>query len=158
MNNPIPKIWVVDDSPDDQALMKRALKIAAISNPVVYFEDGSAVISSLKALVSEKSEDLPALVFLDLNMPGKSGHDVLEWIRERRNLQKVVVIVLTTSDQPFDLQKAYRLGANSYLVKPASAQQLVDLINAFKWYWLQFNRFPPATPESESVKAANEEA
>jgi CheY-like chemotaxis protein len=82
-------------------------------------------------------------VFLDLKLPIMMGLEVLDWIRKQSVLEDVVVVVLTSSNEPSDLKQAYRLGANSYIVKPPSADQLLDLAKAFKWYWLEFNQFPP---------------
>jgi CheY-like chemotaxis protein len=84
---------------------------------------------------------LPAVIFLDLKLPLKSGHDVLNWIRNQKRFSAIVVVVLTSSDHPSDIQKAYHLGANSYLVKPPTADELIDLAKAFKWYWLEYNEF-----------------
>jgi DNA-binding response OmpR family regulator len=83
----------------------------------------------------------PALVFLDLKLPFNSGHDVLAWIRDEAALVELVVVILTSSDEPSDIERAYKLGANSYLVKPPSLVQLRDLAKSFKWYWLQYNQF-----------------
>jgi two-component system response regulator len=65
----------------------------------------------------------------------------LSWIRSQEALESVVVVVLTSSDEPEDVAKSYKLGANSYLVKPPTSDQLLDMAKAFKWYWLQYNEF-----------------
>ena len=83
-------------------------------------------------------------VFLDLKLPLKSGHEVLAWIRDQKEFESTVVVVLTSSDEPSDVSRCYKLGANSYLVKPPTADQLLDLAKAFKWYWLHHNRFDTA--------------
>ena len=75
----------------------------------------------------------PAVVFLDLKLPFKSGHDVLAWIRNEAELVELVVVILTSSDEPSDIDRAYKLGANSYLVKPPTLMQLRDLAKSFKW-------------------------
>jgi CheY-like chemotaxis protein len=83
----------------------------------------------------------PSVIFLDLKLPLKSGHEVLSWIRRQEQFKSVVVVVLTSSDMPTDIKISYQLGANSYLVKPPTAQQLLDLAKAFKCYWLEHNQF-----------------
>ena len=83
----------------------------------------------------------PALGLLDLKLPFRSGHEVLAWIRNEAELNELVVVVLTSSDEPADVNQACKLGANSYLVKPPSLGQLPDLGKSFKWYWLQYNHF-----------------
>jgi CheY-like chemotaxis protein len=77
-------------------------------------------------------------------LPFISGHDVLAWIRRQPELQSLVIIVLTSSNESKDLSDCYSLGANSYIVKPPTAEQLEDLAKAFKWYWLEYNQFEGA--------------
>jgi CheY-like chemotaxis protein len=137
-------ILLVEDNEDDIFIMRRALQAAGISNPLHIAEDGEAAIRYLSGqgqYVDRSNFPLPGIIFLDLQLPYKSGHEVLGWIRERPELDKVVVIVLTSSEDQVDLKKAYALGANSYLVKPPTAEQLVDMNRAFGAYWLKYNRF-----------------
>ena len=137
-------ILLVEDNEDDVFLMKRALSEAGVKNPLEIVQDGQEAIDYLAG--QGKFEDracyrLPTLIFLDLKLPLKSGHDVLSWIRSQKNLDGIVVVVLTSSDEPGDVAKSYKLGANSYLVKPPSSEQLLDMAKAFKWYWLKYNEF-----------------
>lgn len=144
-------ILLVEDNEDDIFLMKRALKIAGISNRLCLAEDGQAAIDYLSGVgdyADRQTHPIPALIFLDLKLPLKRGLDVLAWIRGQRHLENLVVVVLTSSSEPTDLKEAYRLGANSYVVKPPTAEQLLDLAKAFKWYWLEFNQFEKATASS----------
>lgn len=141
-------ILLVEDNEDDVLLMRRALKAAGVRNPLYVVEDGQEAIDYLAGAgpFSDRVKfPLPHLVFLDLMLPLKSGHEVLEWIRQQPQLASTVVIVLTSSGAQSDLNKAYKLGANSYLVKPPTAEELVDLIKAFQWYWLQCNHFDPVS-------------
>ena len=140
-------ILLVEDNEDDVYLMKSALKEAGVTNPVHVVEDGQQAIEYLNGSgpFSDRTlHPLPAVVFLDLKLPFKSGHEVLAWIREQKHLRTVVVVVLTSSEHPTDINTSYRLGANSYLVKPPTAEELLRLAEAFKWYWLGYNRFEPA--------------
>jgi CheY-like chemotaxis protein len=137
-------ILLVEDNEDDVFLMKRALKGAAITNRLSVVEDGQQAMEYLSGAgvyADREAHPLPAIVFLDLKLPIKNGLDVLSWIRGQTALENLVVIVLTSSSEPSDLKEAYRLGANSYVVKPPTAGQLLDLAKAFKWYWLEFNQF-----------------
>jgi CheY-like chemotaxis protein len=140
-------ILLVEDNEDDIFLMKRALKNAGIINALHVVEDGQQAIDYLSG-AGEYSDrgahPLPALVFLDLKLPIKRGLEVLAWIKDQPELETLVVIVLTSSNEPPDVKEAYRLGANSYIVKPPTASQLLDLAKAFKWYWLEYNRFETA--------------
>jgi len=124
--------------------MKRALKGARVVNPLLVVEDGQEAVDYLSGAGKFADRDqypLPAVVFLDLKLPLISGHDVLAWIRRQRELESLVVIVLTSSNEPSDLNRCYALGANSYVVKPPTPEQLEELAKAFKWYWLEYNQF-----------------
>lgn len=137
-------ILLVDDSEDDVFFMQRALEAAAISNPVFVAEDGlkaTDYLSGTGQYSDRTAFPLPALIFLDLKMPGKKGLDVLAWLRQQEALRGIVVIILTSSQEPSDLRQAYRLGANSYLVKPSTTERLCELVRAVKAYWLEFNHF-----------------
>lgn len=137
-------ILLVEDNEDDVVLMRRALKEARITNPLMVLDNGEKAVNYLEGLGAfsdRKQYPLPAVVFLDLKLPLRSGHEVLEWIRRQPALQALVVVVLTASDEPSDIKRCYQLGANSYLVKPPTVDQLLDLAKAFKWYWLNYNRF-----------------
>lgn len=137
-------LLLVEDNEDDVFLMKRALKSARIVNPLLVVEDGQEALDYLGGAGKFADRDqypLPAVVFLDLKLPFISGHDVLAWIRRQKQLEFMVVIVLTSSNEASDLSRCYALGANSYLVKPPTPEQLDDLAKAFKWYWLEYNQF-----------------
>jgi CheY-like chemotaxis protein len=137
-------ILLIEDNEDDVFLMKRALKGARVVNPLFVVEDGREAVDYLGGagkFADRESYPLPAVVFLDLKLPFISGHEVLAWIRRQNNLESVVVIVLTSSNEASDLSRSYALGANSYLVKPPTPEQLEELAKAFKWYWLEYNQF-----------------
>ena len=134
-------ILLVEDNKDDVFLMKRALQSARFSNPVVVVETGPEAMDYLSGAGQYADRDsypMPAVVFLDLKLPFLYGHEVLAWIRKQRELESLVVIVLTSSNEASDLSRCYSLGANSYLVKPPTAEQLVALAKAFKWRWLEY--------------------
>ena len=151
-------ILLVEDNEDDVFLMKRALKGARIANPLHHVEDGQQAVDYLSGngpFADREKYPFPAVVFLDLKLPLKGGLEVLEWIRTQPHLENLVVLVLTSSNEPSDLKRAYGLGANSYLVKPPTAAQLLELAKAFKWYWLEFNRFEDSpTPSAPATGTA----
>ena len=137
-------ILLVEDNEDDVFLMRRALKGAHVVNPLHVVEDGQEAVDYLAGtgrFADRERYPLPAVVFLDLKLPYLSGHDVLAWIRRQKEFESLVVIVLTSSNEASDLSRCYALGANSYLVKPPTPDQLEDLAKAFKWYWLEYNQF-----------------
>jgi len=138
-------ILLVEDNEDDVFLMKRALKSAGIVNPLCVAEDGQKAIDYLQGtgeFANRTTYPLPALIFLDLKLPFVRGLDVLAWLRRDDRFKTIIVVVLTSSEEPSDLSNAYKLGANSYLVKPPTPQQLEELAKAFKLYWLEYNKIP----------------
>lgn len=140
-------ILLVEDNEDDVFLMKRALKDAEVRNPLQIAEDGQQAIDYLSGAgkyADRKTYPLPAVVFLDLKLPFKTGHEVLQWIRDHAEFETLIVIILSSSNEPNDLRTCYSLGANSYLVKPPTPEELRKLTKAFHNYWLEFNRFVAA--------------
>jgi len=136
-------ILLVEDNPDDLFLMKRALQSARIINPLIVVETGQEAMEYLDGVgkfADRDSYPIPAAVFIDLKLPLVFGHEVLAWIRRRKEFESVVVLVLTSSDRPSDLNRCYALGANSYLIKPPTAEQLEARAKAFKWQWLEYER------------------
>ena len=137
-------ILLVEDNEDDIFLMKRALQGARVRNRLYVVEDGQAAqdyLAGMGEYADRSSYPIPAVVFLDLKLPLISGHDVLAWIRRQKELESLVVIVLTSSNEAWDVSRCYALGANSYVVKPPTTEQLEELAKAFKWYWLEYNLF-----------------
>ena len=151
---PAHAILLVEDNEDDVFLMKHALAAAGVVNPVFVVETGQQAIDYLSG--AEGYQDrarfpMPAVVFLDLKLPLMSGHEVLAWIRAQRQLESLVVVVLTSSNEPSDVRRSYSLGANSYLVKPLSARQIIDLAKAFNWSWMQRAQPAPAVAGASAV-------
>lgn len=141
-------ILLVEDNEDDVFFLQNALKAASISNPVRVACDGQRAIDYLSGTgqyTDRKAFPLPALVLLDLKLPVKGGFEVLSWLRQQIPLRSLIVLILTSSSEPSDLTEAYRLGANSYLVKPSTSARLSELANAIKKYWLEFNSFDEST-------------
>jgi CheY-like chemotaxis protein len=142
-------ILLVEDNEDDVFLMKRAFKGAGILNPIQVVHDGEAVVRYLSGegeFADREKFPLPSVVFLDLKLPYLSGLEVLKWKSEQTDLPPVIFIVVTSSNEPTDLKTAYRLGASSYIVKPPTSEQLLEIIKAFRLYWLTCNSFPENRP------------
>ena len=139
-------ILLVEDSDDDVLLMERALRETGIANPLQRVANGQEAIDYLAATGPFADRDkypLPCMVLLDLQMPFKNGIEVLQWIRSQPALRALIVIVLTSSAHRKDVAAAYSMGARSYLVKPATARQLTELVEALKVYWIGYNEFAP---------------
>lgn len=138
-------ILLVEDNEDDAFLMKRALSDAGVECNLQIAEDGQQALDYLAGTgpyADRTAFPRPNIVFLDLKLPLKSGHEVLEWIRHEPALENLIVIVLTSSSEPVDVTRAYKLGANSYVVKPPTVRQLQELAEAFKLWWLKQNKSP----------------
>ena len=138
-------IALVEDNEDDLFFMKRALKSADIANPLQVLTNGTEAIGYLagRGGFSDRAKyPLPFLLLLDLKLQDMSGFEVLRWIKGDALLQNLAVIVLTTSGESRDIEMAYTLRANSFLVKPSGADRLLDLVIALKQYWFIHNGFP----------------
>ncbi|MBA4149146.1 MAG: response regulator [Verrucomicrobia bacterium] len=140
MNEEQTTILLADDDPNDVFLMKRAFKRAGYCNLLQVVQNGEEAVSYLVGdgcFQDRASFPLPSLVLLDLKMPRKSGLEVLKWIRSQNSgLRRVPVVVLTSSKQPVDVDRAYELGANSYLVKPVTFEKLLELVRTVNHYWM----------------------
>ena len=136
----------VEDEEDDVLFIQQAFKKAGITNPLKAVEDGQSAIDYLAGTgkyAERQQYPLPAMVLLDLNLPGQSGFDVLKWIRNHPELKRTIVVVICSSSQNLpDINAAYDLGANGYVVKPATFPGLVELAKAIRDYWLIFNQRP----------------
>jgi CheY-like chemotaxis protein len=147
-------ILLVEDDPNDILLMQRAFRKANLTNPLHVARDGLEAIEYLThqgkfADVSRYST--PILILLDLQMPRKNGLETLEWLRQQPGLKRLVVVVLTSSSEQADINRAYELGANSYLVKPGDFQTLVNLVSSLARYWLTANQIPDIPDEAHEV-------
>ncbi len=125
----------VDDDPNDTALMQAASRKAQVNFQLVNVSDGEEATAYLCA-AEDKSVSMPALVLLDMKMPGATGVEILRWIRQHPKLNRLPVIVLSGSELQDDIRKAYSEGANSYLVKPLGFEALVELIKNISSVWL----------------------
>jgi CheY-like chemotaxis protein len=131
-------ILLVEDTDDDVFFLKRALKSAEIPNPVQVATDGQQALDYLSgtgAYADRAAFPLPFLVLLDLKLPYVMGLDVLKWIRARRELDGIIVAVLTSSQQDHDITETTRLGGNFYFVKPPSKQKLTELMRSLAEHW-----------------------
>jgi CheY-like chemotaxis protein len=136
-------ILLAEDDPNDVLLMKRAFSRARLANPLKVVPDGEEAIAYLsgQGLYADRERyPFPLLVLLDLKMPKRNGIEVLEWIRNQPELKDLSVVVLTSSEEQPNIQKAASLGASSYLIKPAEFEDLVEMMRRLQGYWLLINR------------------
>ena len=138
-------ILLADDGEDDVTLVRRAFKKAGLLNPLQVVKDGDEAIAYLKGEGAYRNRlefPLPDLLLLDLKMPRKNGFEVLQWIRAQPSLSALRVVVLTSSEEVVDVNRAYQLGANSFLVKPVDFDHFVNVVHALQGYWLWMSRAP----------------
>jgi CheY-like chemotaxis protein len=140
-------ILLVEDDDNDVYFMKRAAQQAGILHSLQVAQDGQEALDYLGGLreyADRQRFPLPYLVLLDLKLPRVMGFEVLKWIRQQPELRTSIVIVLSSSELGPDIERAYQLGANSYLVKPSTPDELTEMITRIKHYWLELNRYAPA--------------
>jgi len=143
--NPVP-ILVADDDAQDTMLVKMAVERSALSLWLTSVKDGEEAIDYLMGrppFADRHAHPFPKLLLLDLKMPRVSGFDVLDFVRQQPGLRQLPIVIFSSSDDPKDIQRAYDGGANSYLCKPHSNEDLSALLKALEDYWCKFNHFPP---------------
>lgn len=131
-------ILLIEDNDDDVFAMKRALKLAGVTNPVQIVNDGQGARDYLLGQGEYADRDkypLPFIVFLDLKLPYVDGFEILAWMSRVPALSAIVVVVLTSSAEDRDHERAYALGARSYVVKPPTAEGLKDIFDSLSSYW-----------------------
>jgi DNA-binding response OmpR family regulator len=138
-------ILIAEDDANDVFLLQWAFSKSDIHVNLRFVEDGEAAIRYLESS-DQQQNPTPDLVLLDLKMPRLDGFDVLEWVRLQPRLKRLLVIVLTSSDSLLDVNHAYDLGANSYLVKPFYNEHLIKLVEYLQTYWLGINFAPECNP------------
>ena len=145
------RILIAEDDPGDAFLLQRAFSKSGFSFSLTFVHDGQEAIDYLSGTsrYADRSKyPIPDLLMLDLEMPRMDGFEVLQWLRHQPGLSRMLVIVLTSSDQTRDVNRAYELGANSYLVKPIELRDLENLANVVQSYWMGLNRRPEYTTEN----------
>jgi CheY-like chemotaxis protein len=135
----------VDDDSNDVMLLQHACRKAGMDINLLGVSDGDEAIAYLNGrdkFADREQFPLPRLILLDLKMPRLSGFEVLSWMRQDDKLKRLPVVVLTSSSHDADVNRAYDLGANSYLVKPVGFDALVEMVKAIHLYWLTLNERP----------------
>lgn len=132
-----PVILLVDDNPHDVVLIRLAFRKVGIIDSIQLVKDGAEAIRYINGegtYADRHQYPPPTLLLLDLKMPGANGFEVLKWIRAQESLESLVVVVMSGSRDDSDIQMAYQLGANSYLVKPTKFEDLVKMMESLKDY------------------------
>ncbi|TVR55041.1 MAG: response regulator [Puniceicoccaceae bacterium] len=134
-------ILLVEDNPDDIELTLRALSRHNLANRIQVIEDGETALAVLRQRV-ERVEPMPRVVLLDLKLPKVSGLEVLRQLKESETTRGVPVVVLASSREDSDLREAYRLGVNSYIVKPVEFVKFARAVSELGYYWVLLNELP----------------
>ena len=127
-------ILIVDDDTDDREIIRDAFEAALPEQEYVFIENGDKLLEYLN---ESTEENIPSLIMLDLNMPGKDGRETLKEIKRHHRLQQIPTIVFTTSSSIRDKQIVYNLGANCFITKPDTFNKLVELTTSISKLWLQ---------------------
>lgn len=138
-------ILLAKDNENDAMLVRRAIEIAGVKAKLQVVHDGQEAIdylSGTEPYADRSKHPFPRLMLLDLKMPRLDGFEVLKIVRGRLQIIQLPVIVLTNSENPSDIKRAYELGATSYFCRPDSVEGLDEMIHVLHAYWLKFNHFP----------------
>jgi CheY-like chemotaxis protein len=139
-------VLLVEDDVSDFRLIQRAFAKIKTGVPMIRLTQGDEAVSYLAGDAPYENRSLhpiPSVILLDIKLPRRSGFEVLEWIRTQESaLKRLPIIMLTSSNHEVDVNKAYELGVNSYLVKPSNSSELEQLVSKFQNYWLKLNEGP----------------
>lgn len=140
-------ILLVEDNPKDLELTLIALGKSNLANEVVTVRDGAEALDYLlcRGAYADRPKGNPAVVLLDLKLPKVNGLEVLEQIKQDPAVQAIPVVMLTSSREEPDLQRAYQLGANAYVVKPVGFKAFIDAIGDLGVFWAVLNEPPPGS-------------
>ena len=141
----IVEILLVEDNPDDLALTLRGLRKANLANHIQVARDGAEALEFVfceGAHAHRRIENGPKVILLDLKLPKVDGLEVLQRLKEDPRTKSIPVVVLTSSKEQNDIVESYRLGVNSYIVKPVNFERLAEAVQQLGMYWLLLNQPP----------------
>jgi len=138
-------ILLVEDNPAHAELVKRSLEGHPVANRIIHISDGETALNFLfrrGAFADPEKSPRPHVVLLDLRLPRVDGLEILKEIRTSAELEKLPVVILTTSEAEIDAARAYEYHANSFLVKPLDFDKFIRLMDDLGFYWLKWNYYP----------------
>lgn len=138
MNESSRPILLIEDNPMDVDLTKRAFARRKLANPILIARDGEEAVQWIGRW--EQGDDVPVVILLDLKLPKLSGLEVLRHIKAHPVFRTIPVVVLTTSSENSDVETAYELGANSYIIKPVDFDKFMDVAGQIELYWTVLNK------------------
>ena len=132
-------VLLVEDDLNDIFLVKRAFKMARLPEPLHVVTDGQEAINYLKGegkYANRQGYPIPKLIVMDIKMPRRTGFEVLEWVKgDGRPLRRIPIVIVSSSDNPDDINRAYELGANAYMVKPVNFKAVEHMFESITHYW-----------------------
>jgi CheY-like chemotaxis protein len=132
-------VLLVEDDLNDIFLVKRAFKMVRMHNPLQVVTDGQEAVNYLKGegkYSDRNAYPLPQLMVMDIKMPRRTGFEVLEWVKSGSgSLRRIPVVIVSSSENPADINRAYELGANAYMVKPVDFRAVEHLFDSITHYW-----------------------
>lgn len=139
-------ILLVEDDSNDILFIQRAFRRSDLENPTMQVvRDGDEAVAYLSGegdYANRNIYPLPGMILLDLKLPRRSGLEVLEWLRSQPVLKRIPVVILTSSKEHIDVNRAYDIGVNSYLLKPVNYKALNEMIKTLNAFWLGLNCYP----------------
>lgn len=140
-------ILQVEDSADDARLLQLIFQKAGVSNHIITVPNGEEAVCYLKgegAYADRTRFPMPGVLLIDLKLPGISGFDVLEWVKQQPSLKEILLVGLSGHDEISQIGRLYKLGARSFLTKPVNLAEIMNLIKAFTGHWtlVQSNELP----------------
>jgi CheY-like chemotaxis protein len=139
MDNPRFTVLLVEDDLNDIFIVKRAFKITNLPTPLQVVTDGQDAISYLRGegkYADRNAFPLPHLIVMDIRMPRRTGFEVLEWVKSSdQPLRRIPIVIVSSSKNPADINRAYELGANAYMVKPMNFRDVEHLFETITHYW-----------------------
>jgi CheY-like chemotaxis protein len=138
-------ILLVEDDSNDILFIQRAFRRSKLENPIQVVRDGDEAVEYLAGsgdYADRNLYPLPGMILLDLKLPRRSGLEVLEWLKQQPIIKRIPVVILTSSKENIDIDRAYDIGVNSYLLKPVNHNALNDMIETLNAFWLRLNCYP----------------
>lgn len=138
-------ILLVEDSPTDILLTREALESSKLLNRLHVVEDGEQALAFLRREGPYAQAPRPGLILLDLNLPKKSGRELLEDIKSDASLKTIPIVVLSTSKAEEDIARSYGLHANCYITKPVEFTNFAQVVQSIRQFWFQVVTLPPSS-------------
>ena len=136
------EILLAEDNPAEARLVLEGFKDAVAKHNITVLRDGQEVLDHLSRICQDSGDTFPDLIILDLNMPKKSGHEVLAYLKADKALSVIPVIIFTASDAPRDIRESYELHASAYLTKPIDFWEFKKLVRSLDEFWFNFVKLP----------------